>query len=179
MELATPKDCDGPQYDCVTKRLRDANGLPIGTANDYPILDFRVNKVEYQDGYKAALSANDIAINMYAQVDSEGKRHVLFDQILDHQTDGTEVQIQDLYPHSKNYQWHDDIKPLEYITVRLSVVYGLHILLLADAKNWIAIFICKCLQTKVALPKSTQWIRNSYVEMLSKYSAESLESQCH
>ena len=58
--------------------------------------------MEYQDGYKATLAANAIAINMFAQVDSEGNRHVMFDQILDHRTDGTELQLADAFIQSKS-----------------------------------------------------------------------------
>ena len=78
MELALPKG-DDPNHQMakVTKRLRDANGIPIGTANDIPILDSRMYEVKYQDGTKASLVANYIAKNMFAQVDQEGNRHVL------------------------------------------------------------------------------------------------------
>jgi hypothetical protein len=97
MELATPRDGDGPEFAKVTKRLRDKDGLPIGKAHDNPILDARVCEVEYQDGHKAALAANAIAENMFAQVDDEANRHVLFDEIVDHQTDGSEVKQQDAF----------------------------------------------------------------------------------
>ena len=39
MEVAIPRDSPGPEFAKVTKRLHDANGLPIGVANDNPILD--------------------------------------------------------------------------------------------------------------------------------------------
>ena len=81
----------------VTKRLRDVNGLPIGTAHDNPILDSRMYDVEYQDGHKAAMAANAIAQNLFAQVDAEGNCHVLFDEIIDHRTDGKEVKHQDAF----------------------------------------------------------------------------------
>ena len=48
MELAMPRDDEGPEFFRVTKRLRDANRLPIGTENDNPLLDTRINEVEYQ-----------------------------------------------------------------------------------------------------------------------------------
>ena len=41
-------------------------------------------EVEYVDGHKASLTVNAIAQNMFAQVDDEGNRHVLFDKIIDH-----------------------------------------------------------------------------------------------
>ena len=97
MELALPRDSDGPEYARVTKRLRDANGLPIGTANDNPILDTRVYEVEYLDGHKAALTANAIAENMYSQVDKEGHRIALLDEIVDHRIDGTNITEEDAY----------------------------------------------------------------------------------
>ena len=47
MELAVPrKDNPNPQYARVTKRLRDADGVPIGMANENPILDSRMYEVE-------------------------------------------------------------------------------------------------------------------------------------
>jgi hypothetical protein len=97
MELAIPRDSDGPEFAKVTKRLRDKDGLPIGKANDNPILDTRMYQVEYSDGHKASLAANAIAENMFAQVDAEGNRHVLFKEIIDHRTDGSELNQQDAF----------------------------------------------------------------------------------
>jgi hypothetical protein len=79
------------------KRLRDKDGLPTGRANNNPMLDTRMCQVECSDGHKASLAANAIAENMFAQVDDEGNRHVLFKEIADHRTDGTEVKQQDAF----------------------------------------------------------------------------------
>ena len=87
MEVALPRDSEGPEFARVTKSLRDANGLPIGTANDNPILDTCMYEVEYADGHKASMAANTIAINMFAQLDKDGTRHVLFDEITDNRSD--------------------------------------------------------------------------------------------
>ena len=57
-------------------------------ANDNPILDSRMYKVEYQDGAKASLAANFIAENMFAQVDQEGNCHILLDEIIDYRVNG-------------------------------------------------------------------------------------------
>ena len=68
MELALPHgEEETPQYAKVTKRLRDANGIPIGTADDNPILDTRMYKVEFMDGTKQSLLAKYIAENMFAR----------------------------------------------------------------------------------------------------------------
>ena len=102
MEIALPRDDEGPQFARVTKRLRDANGIPIGTANDNPILDTRLFEVEYLDGYKASLSANQLATNLFAQIDDHGNRFVLMDEIIDHRTNGKEVQDKDAFITSSN-----------------------------------------------------------------------------
>ena len=102
MEIALPRDDEGPEFAKVTKRLRDANGLPIGTANDNPILDTRVYEVEYLDGHKASLAANAIAENMFAQVDDEGNRFVMLEGIADHRTDGNEIKKDDAFIRSHN-----------------------------------------------------------------------------
>ena len=98
MELTLPKGDDpNLQLAKVMKRLRDANGIPIGMANDNPILDSRMYKVEYQDGTKALLAANYITKKMFAQVDQEGNRHVLLDKIIDYRVNGQEVKQQDAF----------------------------------------------------------------------------------
>ena len=77
--------------------MKDANGLPIGTANDNPILDTRVYEVEYLDGHRTALAANAIAANMFAQIDDDGNRFVMLDSIINHCTDGTEIQPENAF----------------------------------------------------------------------------------
>ena len=46
MELAFYRGDNSPSFAKVTKRLRDAQGLPIGAANDNPILDTCMYEVE-------------------------------------------------------------------------------------------------------------------------------------
>ena len=98
MELAVPRgDNPNPQYAKVTKRLRDADGIPIGTANENPILDSCMYEVEYQDGTRASLVANYIAENLFTQVDQEGNRHVLLDEIVDYRVNSRKVKLQDAF----------------------------------------------------------------------------------
>jgi hypothetical protein len=66
MELAIPRDSDGPEFARVTKRLKEKDGLPIGRANNNPILDTRMYEVEYPDRPKALLTANEVAENKFA-----------------------------------------------------------------------------------------------------------------
>ena len=52
-------------------------------------------EVEFVDGEKASLAANYIAENLFAQVDDEGNRQVLMNEIIDYRTNGTELKQQD------------------------------------------------------------------------------------
>ena len=97
MELALPKSGGEVEFGRVVKRLRDKDGLPIGTAHDNPILDTRVYEVEFSDGHRASLAANIIAENLYSQVDPEGNRHVMFDNIIDHRTNGKQLLKDDAF----------------------------------------------------------------------------------
>ena len=97
MELALPRDGAEVQFGRVVKRLRDKDGIPIGTAHDNPILDTRMYEVEFQDGHRASLAANAIAENLFAQIDDEGNRHVLFEEITDYRTNGKQVLQQDAF----------------------------------------------------------------------------------
>ena len=98
MELALPHGDEAtPQYAKVTKRLRDANGIPIGTADDNPILDTQMYEVEFMDGTKQSLSANYIAENLFTQVDQDGNHQVLLDKIIDYRTTRKEVKQQDAF----------------------------------------------------------------------------------
>eukprot|EP00957_Ditylum_brightwellii_P013017 983273-Ditylum_brightwellii.AAC.1 len=42
VKIALPWDGDRPEFARVTKRLQDANEIPIGTAHDNPLLDTRI-----------------------------------------------------------------------------------------------------------------------------------------
>jgi hypothetical protein len=84
MEIALPRAGDGPELARVKRRKTDQDGKPIGRAHQNPILDTRVFEVEFLDGETAAMTANAIAENLFAQVDQEGHRLLLMDEIIDH-----------------------------------------------------------------------------------------------
>ena len=52
---------------------------------------------KYQDGHRASLAENVIAENIFAQVDEEDNRSVLFDKIVDVRIYGTQVLQQDAF----------------------------------------------------------------------------------
>ena len=90
------------QYGKVTKRLRDADGIPIGTANDNPLLDTREYTVEFTDGHTESLSANILAQNLFSQIDEEGNRHILLDDIIDHRRSEHAVNKEDAFVTMSN-----------------------------------------------------------------------------
>ena len=84
-----------PEFARAKKRLKNTNGVPIGVANDNPILNSRMYEVEYCDGYVAVMSANVIVENILAQIGQEGNRFVLIKSIIDTRTDRTQKLQQD------------------------------------------------------------------------------------
>ena len=92
MEVAIDRGDEYPELGKVTKRLKDKDGNPIGTANNNPILDTRIYDIEFQDGHTEAISANIIAENLFSQIDEEGRRYAILDQIVDVRTDGTDLK---------------------------------------------------------------------------------------
>ena len=98
MELAIPQgDSLDPRLARVTKRLKDANGLLIRLANENPILDTRMYEVEYLDGERMSLAANNIAENLFAQIDDDGNHQVLMDEIIGHRSNKHAVKQQDAF----------------------------------------------------------------------------------
>ena len=91
MKVALLRYFKGPELALVVKRFREKYVIPIGTANDNPILDSRIYEVEYTDRHQDALAANSIAENLFAQVDNEGHHSVLMQDIVDHRVNRREV----------------------------------------------------------------------------------------
>ena len=85
MELGIPRGPDGElEHIKVKKRALDVDGIPIEIANKNPILDTRAYEVEHKDGTTDVISANTIAECILSQVDKEGHRELLFEEIVDH-----------------------------------------------------------------------------------------------
>ena len=66
----------------VTKRARESDGNPLGTAHENPILNTSQYIVQFNDGDEAELAVNIIAANMYAHCDPEGKQYILLDSLI-------------------------------------------------------------------------------------------------
>ena len=48
--------------------------------------------VEYADGYKTTMAANEIARKLFSQVDQDGQRFLLFNSLIDLRTNGTQIK---------------------------------------------------------------------------------------
>ena len=85
MELGMPRGEDGEiEHAVVKRRAVDHLGEPIGIANNNPLLDTRQYDIEYLDGTIETFTTNLIAENILAQVDEDGHRQLLLDEIFDH-----------------------------------------------------------------------------------------------
>ena len=102
MEVAFPIYGEGPELACVVKLLRDKNDIPIGTANEKPILDYQIYEVEYSDGHQASLSANAISEILFAHVEDEVHCSVLLQDIVNHPVNGRKVTKEHAFIISHN-----------------------------------------------------------------------------
>lgn len=107
MEIALPRGEDGAmQFAQVKKRKIDSDGVPIGVANDNPLFDNRVYVVEWLDGHTEELMANIIAENLFSQIDNEGNRFVLLDDIVDHRKSVNALSGDDSFITADNNMKH-------------------------------------------------------------------------
>jgi hypothetical protein len=79
----------------VMKRSWGLDSEPIGCAHNNPLFDAREYKVEFMDGTHEKYQANIITENMYAQVNDKGNEFLLLDEITDHRSDASAIQIAD------------------------------------------------------------------------------------
>jgi hypothetical protein len=83
-EVLLPRDGEHMQSAKVIRRTKDAEGKLVGKYHRLPYLNTQVYDVAFPDGGIEQYSANVIAENIYSQVDDEGHRYQLLDDIVDH-----------------------------------------------------------------------------------------------
>ena len=91
-----------PQEDSMAKatvigRKHNVDGELIGNSHPNPILDTGLYEVQFDDGRVDTYSANIIAENIFEQVDDEGKKWLLMDEIVDHRKTKEAVLHEDRY----------------------------------------------------------------------------------
>jgi hypothetical protein len=69
----------------VIKCAKGGDGNPISVCHNNPILDTRRYTVRLLDGSKQEFAANQIAENLYSQVNEYGQQELLFCEIVNHQ----------------------------------------------------------------------------------------------
>lgn len=79
----------------VKKRAVGDDGEPLGVHNSNIIMDTSLYEVEFHNGDIERVSANVIAENLLSQIDKQGHRHLMLDEIVDHRI------LTDVIPKSK------------------------------------------------------------------------------
>ena len=94
MELGMPRGAEGQLLHArVKRRAVDSDGKPLGVGSSKPITDTRLYEIEYIDGSAEVVPANVIAENILSQVDEEGNRQLMLDEIIDHRSDKSVIPI--------------------------------------------------------------------------------------
>ena len=89
----------------VVRRARGTDGELIGKSDSNPLLDTAEYEVEFEDGSVEKYSANIIAEHIYAQLDDDGHTKMLMDEIVDHRSDASAVQLSDGKVRGPNGTW--------------------------------------------------------------------------
>ena len=98
MEIGLPRGEDGQlERAVVKKRVIDVDGKPFGKSHSNPLVDSSLYEIEYLDGTIEVMPANLMAENILLQVDEEGRRQQMLDEIIDHKTTHEAVKKEDGY----------------------------------------------------------------------------------
>ena len=105
VELNLPT-ADGVSRATVRKRIKDADGNPIGCRANNPMHDTRMYQVEHYDGTFQELQGNIICENMISEIDDEGRHYLLIDEIENHQKMNNAVPKSEGFIYAKNGNKH-------------------------------------------------------------------------
>ena len=94
-EVLLPQNGEYMQAAKVISSARDSKGVPIGSYNVNPALNTKVYDVQFPYGSIQQYAANIMAENLDSQVDEEGFRYLLMDEIVDHKVDESAVRKED------------------------------------------------------------------------------------
>ena len=87
MEPGLPRKDDDGLMHVIVKRLKlDDEGKYDRKMNNNPLLDTRAYEVWFADDTTEVLTANTISENLLAQIDEEGHRQIILDEIIDHRS---------------------------------------------------------------------------------------------
>ena len=71
-------DNNGGNIATITRRVTDDYGRPLGQAHSNSMFDTREFEVELENGESERIMANQIAMNLYSQLDDEGREILSF-----------------------------------------------------------------------------------------------------
>ena len=108
----------------VIKQLKGLDGKPIGCTHSNPLFDTREYEIKFTDRMIEKYQANIIAENMYAQVNEEGRKYLVLEEIIDHKKDNTAVPIS----HGMIQSANSEMKPKK-------TMQGWHFLMLTKDKS--------------------------------------------
>jgi hypothetical protein len=101
-ELQLP-DADGNmRLGKVIKRAKGNDGKTIGRSHANPLLDTSEYVVQLPDGSTQEYAANVIAENMFSQIDSEGRRFLILNEICDYSSNHKAVRKENGFTVSHN-----------------------------------------------------------------------------
>ena len=86
----------------VVSRVVDRNGNPVGNYDPNPIMDSRVYEVMFPDGTIHQYAANIIEESICNEVDDEGRRSQILDEIVDVESTPDVVQMSGGFVKTKN-----------------------------------------------------------------------------
>ena len=100
----------------VIKRAKLNDGTPKGLYNKDKSLDSRRYIIRLQNGLEQELRHNEIAENLWAGADSQGRQYMQLDQIVDHRSDESAVKKKDGFiKHGSNLQRKKTTKGWEFL----------------------------------------------------------------
>ena len=101
-EVVLPKDGEYMQAARVIGRATNSDGNPVGTYDKNPILNTQVYDVMLPDGTIQQYATNIIAENLYSQVDEDGFRYILLDEIIDYKKSDEAIDKKDAFIENKS-----------------------------------------------------------------------------
>ena len=93
---------NGGNIATITRRVTDDYGRPLGQAHSNPMFDTREFEVELENGESERIMANQIAMNLYSQLDDEGREILSFKSIVDHRSNNTALTKENGYVKLSN-----------------------------------------------------------------------------
>ena len=100
-DIMGPERPTRPKAGVVIGRSKDEQGRPIGTAHDNPYLSSAIYDVLDDDGVIHRLLANQVAENLWSQIDNDGHEIKHAHEICGHKKNGHAVEIDNGYTVDK------------------------------------------------------------------------------